>query len=329
MPNRDTYIPPHIQGAISGHVRQSMPPHLQKYRGGNTYIPQHAQAEMTQHLENTLPQHMKQYAGAYMDQHVVQPSLARRGQAAPPSPPPEHAVTPQASGVPTGLQSPAQAAPAQPGAVVSSPAAPASPDQPYDFITHPQQPVRQSGLAGIFSSSSLPVRVLLAAGGVLILLVLFVIIRGVLSSSPNLDAFVPVIQDQQELIHIVQGAGKGGEQQQSLTAANQNAAATIGASLTTSQSETLKYLAANKKKISQKQLNLKVSAATDKQLADAAAAGTYNQTFHDILEAKLAAYGSALDQAYKQGPGPKGKTLLTDSYKQFQLMQIQLKDTAN
>lgn len=332
LSQRGAYIPPHIESAMTNHVQESMPAHLKKYRGGNTYIPEHAQAEMTQHLESALPQHMKQYAGAYMQQNVIQPSLDRRGSAAPPAPPPESSVTPHAPGVPTGLQNTVQTSTVTPSAPPSAaPAATptanqaASPDQAYAFITNPVQSPKKSGIASILSSSSLPLRIALVTGGLLVLLVLFVIIRGLFTSSPAVDSFIPIVQEQQAIILLVSDAEKEGGQ--NLSAGNKNVMATVNVSLTSSQTATIKYLNTNNKKLKPEQLNLKVSTATNKQLADAATSGTYNQVFHDILESKLAAYGNALNQAYKQNPGPKGKALLTDSYKQLQLMQTQLKAT--
>ncbi len=163
--DRQTYIPPHIESAMAERVQQSMPAHLKKYQGGNTYIPGHAQAEMTQHLENSLPPHMKQYAGAYMQQNVVGPSIARRSAAAAPIPP-EPAATPPAPvvagmalqnpveqpGQPAGTVAPGQAPPQSP---VAAPNQSQSPDQAYNFITNPV--LAPSGLVrGRFKRTDVP-----------------------------------------------------------------------------------------------------------------------------------------------------------------------------
>jgi hypothetical protein len=310
-----------------------MPAHLQKYKGGNTFIPEHAQNEMTQHLKSALPQHMKQYAGAYMQQRVVEPSLAKRGSFAAPAPSSETpAVAPHppvvvSPSVPNlAVQPPPQNPPTSgPQASYTQPTdQPQSPDQSYAFITNPAQPPKQSRFSG-FRSSSLPIRIGVIAGGLLVLLVVFLVLRGLLSSSPKLDSFVTVAQEQQELIHLVENSN----QQASLSASSQNVAATMLASLTTSQGETIKYLTSNGKKIDAKQLNLKVSAATDTQLTDAEAAATYNQTFREILQTKLKAYESTLSSTYNQTQGKKGKALLKDSYRQAQLFQTQLSESAN
>lgn len=347
LEDRRAYIPPHIQGAMTDHVQQNLPPHLKKYRGANTFVPEHAQAEMTQHLESSLPPHMKQYAGAYVQQHVVEPSLARRGAVPTPAEPgADPSVAPQAPmpqpNIPVvGTGQPIQ--PGQPGATVQ-PSAPGpnpaggqpqasyvadpnqAPDQSYAFITNPAQPPQKSSLLeNLPGGNSMAMRAALIGGALLVLIIVFSIFRSILTSNPSLDYFVTIVQEQQELIHLATNAG----QQQGLDVSNQNLAATLQASLTTSQAETIKYLTTNHKKVGEKQLNLKVSAKTDAQLTDAAAAATYNTTFREIIQSKLNAYGNTLSQAYKQGAGKKGKALLTDSYRQQQLFQTQLKEPTN
>ena len=329
--DRQTYIPPHVESAMAEHVQQSMPAHLQKYKGSNTYIPEHAQAEMTQHLEDSLPQHMKQYAGAYMQQNVVEPSLDRRSTPRTPVDP-IPAPTSSAPTVSPIPQNPAQAgAVTQPSTTVApaypaqSPAPNQDPDQPYDFITNAAQPPKEPFLNKVPGGNSLVGRIGLAVGGLVVLLVVFLIFKGLLSGPTNVDSFVTIAQQQQELIHLATNAS----QQPGTSVSNKNLAATMQASLTSSQAATTQYLATNGKKINQKQLDLKVSAATDKQLTDAATAGSYNETFKDVIKNKLATYGATLDQTYRSGPGPKGKTLLEDSYRQVQLFQTQLETPVN
>lgn len=309
--NGQTYIPPHIEGAMAEHVQQSMPAHLQKYRGGNTFIPEHAQDEMTRHLENAVPSHMKQYAGAYMQQRVVEPSLARRAATTPPTPPPEPAAAPAAPGV----------APAVPAS--QNPQS-QSPEDSYAFITNPEQPKGPSKFSGLFTAS-LPIRIGLLAGGLLILVVLFVIMRGLLSNAPDMTPFVTIAQEQQELIHLVSNTPN----QQHLSSGSRNLAATMNASLISTQGATIQYLTNNHKKLNEKQLNLKISAETDTQLTDAAAAGTYNTSFNEVIQAKLNAYANTLQQTYKKTTGKNGRTLLENSYQQAQLFQVQLDQATN
>ncbi len=325
---------------MAQHVQQSMPPHLEKYRGGNTYIPQHAQEEMTQHLENTLPPHMKQYAGAYMQQRVVEPSLARRGTVNPALPPEAPGATvsppaaqpnfgnPLAQGLPgaaPGQSVTPQTQPA-PAATQAQATAPPSPDQAYSFIMNPEKPPKQFFLNTLFTGKSVLARAAIVAGGLIVLLIVFSLLRGLLSSKPDLTSYMSVVQQQQELLHLT--SASGGSAQQSLSVGNVNLATTIKASLTTSQAKTIKYMVDNGQKIDAKQLNLKVSAKTDAQLKDAASAGNYNQAYREAIESELNTYANTLKTAYSQSPGPRGKALMKDSYAQLQLFQVQFQESA-
>jgi hypothetical protein len=354
LQDRQTYIPPHIESAMAQHVQQSMPAHLKKYRGGNTYIPEHARAEIAQHLEKTLPGHMKQYAGAYTQQNIIEPSLTRRGAAPVPAGPPAEtssAAVPHApvaapdfanlnavgaaAGQPGATISPEPAGDTQPAPPAQAPvpagpvdpaaAAPTGRDAPYAFITNPAPVSKPPLLDSLPGAGSMIGRVGLIIGGAIALLIVFTLLRGVLSNKPKLTAAVNVVQEQQELIHLAANAA----QQDGLSVANQNLSATVQASLISSQLSTIQYLTTNKQKISDKQLGLKVSAATDTQLAGAASAGTYNQTYHDVMKDKITEYMNSLSAAYKQSTGPKGRTLMQDSYNQAKLFTVQLDPPAN
>jgi len=168
-------------------------------------------------------------------------------------------------------------------------------------------------------------RAFYAVGGLLVLLIIFVIIKGLLGGSNNFTAFVGVAQDQQELIHLVAGTS----QQTNITAADQNFAATAQLSLTSSRSALISYLTNNRQKVSTKVIDLKVSSATDSQLADAVSAGTYDQTFQQIMKGQLTTYLSDLKQAYKQTSGKRGHALLNDDYNQAQLLVRQLNSASS
>lgn len=320
---------------MTDHLQQTMPEHLKKYQGGDTYIPEHIQTEMAKHLESTLPTHMKQYAGAYMQQNVVGPSLAGHTSAAggSSSPQPAPSVSPVAFSGPVVGTGAASEHPSPSPAIVtggnsagpSGPEPPKSPDQPYDFITNAPQEPRKPLLGSLPGSGSTIGRIGLIAAALIVLVIVFAIFKNLLSSKPNLDYFVTIVQQQQEMIHLTSNA----TQVQGISTGNMNFATTVQASLTSSQAQTIQYLTTNHKKIKTKQLNLKVSAATDTQLSNAQASATYNQTFQEVMQAQMNAYGNTLQQAYKLNPGPHGKALLKDEYRQLQLFETQLKTPAN
>jgi hypothetical protein len=340
-------------------MQRSMPAHLRKYTEGNSYIPKHAERAIAQHMEKTMPGQFKKYAGSYVQQKVMSqhmaiagaapqsmpampspaghgpsPNLSPHGQfhpsAAPPAPQPVppaapgSTVYPVAPPQPQPLPPPGQPAAPDPAQAPMYPGGQPQPvvsqSQPYDFITNPEQPSSRRALPSLPGISPTAMRAALIAGGLVALLILFIVIKGLLSGGGNLPSFVSVAQDQQELIHLATNAS----QQHGTTTGNQNFAATASLSLTSSQAAIVQYLAANGQKVNAKVLGLKISAATDSQLTAAAAATTYDQTFQQIMKTDLTAYLSRLQQTYKQTTGGKGRALLSDDYKQAQLLLTQL-----
>lgn len=341
--DRQAYIPPHIESAMNDHMRQTLPSHLKRFQGGGTYVPQQAAQAISDHMESTMPSHMKPYADAYMQQRVLQP--AARGPIASPGETdaaPANPDTPSATVMPTTItptvvtptevqpdsapQSGAPAASTAPGGAGPNDAITpeqSSRDQSYAFITNPAEAPKPSSMSRIPFGSSLVGRVGLVAGGLLVLMIIFAIFKSLLVSGPNVTPVIAVVQDQQELLHIVQKASNQG-----LSTNNQNFAATMQLSLTTSQQKGITYLATAGQKLKIKQLNLKVSPTADNQLKAAQAAATYDQTFTEVMQAKLTEYGKDLQTAYKLDSGKKGRILLKDTYYQQQLLLLQLTSPA-
>lgn len=160
----------------------------------------------------------------------------------------------------------------------------------------------------------------MVAAILLVLVIIFIVVRGVLSEPSNLDQFVTLGQQQEELIHLATKAN----QQKGLEATNRNFAITAERTLESSQQELLRYLGKNNKKVSQDQLSAKISAATDKELESAAANGTYNRAFGDTVKQKLDTYLVTLNQTYKNTSGPNGRELLSKEYKRTQLLSKML-----
>lgn len=166
----------------------------------------------------------------------------------------------------------------------------------------------------------------MAAGGLLVLIIIFVIIKSLFGGSGStLTAFVGIAQDQQELIHLATNASN----QTNLTVGNMNFAATAQLSLASSQAAIGKYLATGGHKVNAKTLDLKISTSLDSQLTNAATAATYDQTFEQIVTTKLTAYMHDLSQTYKLTKGSKGRALLNDDYHQAQLLLTQLNAPPN
>jgi enamine deaminase RidA (YjgF/YER057c/UK114 family) len=283
---------------------------------------------MTQQMQHNMPAHLKKYIGPYMQQHVVSPGVA-------PHAPAIHAPRQDFSRVLSGQvplrpqqvsTQPQQSAELNlplnpPEAVETNPASAYPPG--YDFIINPKKPSRAAWQ--LPSGSSSATRTAIFCGGLLALFIVFVIAKGLLFGSNSLTPFVAVVQDQQELIHLTTA---NSQPQNSLSMLDQNLAATVNLSVGSSQLSLVNYLSANSFKVSSGQLSLKVSASLDNQLTAAITAGTYDQTFQQIMQTELATYSNDLRLAYKSA-GPKGKALLQNEYSQLVLIDKQLSAASN
>ncbi len=348
------HIPQHIERAMSQQLQQSMPAHLKKYVSTDkpAYVPRAAEQQIAQYMQKSMPAHMQQYTGAYMQQKIIQPNSANprlsleRHAPGPMAPLPDklklshsapneqHSVQWQRLGE-NFQRDPAPAVNAQAGepqTVLSGaqteaqpPSQPVSPHPPgYEFLSEPARPSGPKfSLPGIGNSG--PMRFLVAGGGLLALLIVFMIVKSILSGGgANLDSFVNIAQDQQALIHLTEGV----DQQEGISTTNGNFAATAQLTLDSAQSDLLKYLATNHKKVSPKILNLKVSAKLDQRLQAAAQATTYDQTFKEILNTQLTDYANDLRTVYQNNAGAKGRVLLSNQYNQAQLLITQLNSPA-
>lgn len=186
----------------------------------------------------------------------------------------------------------------------------------YDFIVNPQPTPRKLPLAG----GSMLGRILVVGVGLIVLIIAFSIIKGLISGGSNSAALLHVAQDQEAILHLTTAAA----QQQGISSTNLNFAVTSNLVITSEKTQLLSYATKLHQKISIKQLILKVKPSLDTQLANAAAASTYDLTFQDIMKSQLADYQSALKFAYNQTTGVNGRKLLTDDYNSAVLLTQQL-----
>lgn len=205
------------------------------------------------------------------------------------------------------------------GPYVPNPA-PSSLPPGYEFMASTPPPKRASSVP-----SSMIMRVVIVVVGLIVLLILFSVIKGIFSGGSNKPQLLSVAQDQQELIHLTTNALLV----QTLSTSSKNAAITTQLSITSEQSQLLHYMVKTGIKVNAKQLSLKLSLATDKELTDAAAASSYDATLKTILQTKLGVYQKDLKQAYAKTSGPKGRELLKGDYDGAGLLLIQLDSPAN
>jgi hypothetical protein len=306
----------------------------------HAYIPPSAERAIAQQMQRNMPAHLKKYVGPYVQQHVVNQSMVQPGTVTQPSPglgpqPTPHAPIaplPQQDFTHIGISNPERPpTPAATKPIMELPEADAEPAPPstyptgYEFMAEPKKSSRQLWkipTAGTSGAKSLPKRLAILSGGLLVLVILFIVVKNLIGGGPGFAPFVAVAQDQQEIVHLT-GSATTGTQSQALSMADQNFAATTSLSVASAQAGLITYLSNNSYKIATKQLSLKVSTSLDTQLTNAQAAGTYDQTFQQIMQTQLNNYSSDLQLAYKSA-GPKGKTLLNGDYQQLKLLVQQL-----
>lgn len=342
--DQHAYIPQHVSDAMSKQMQQNVPAHLKQYVNPDkpVYVPKHVEQQLNQHMQKTMPGHLKGYSGAYVQQKVVQPGLAGPSSQGPrpvaPVAPTPNQLRQDHSNVNAGQyearfnnnlfasDQPGQPAPQPPTGYPPQPSqAPPNqpPEQPYDFIMNSGQPAPKSPLPGLSPGASLPQKILMGLGALLVLVIVAAIVRSVFfSNDSNFTGYMSVVQDQQQLIQLLQP--KDQIQTDALANANQAFVSTASLSLTSSQRDLMKYLAANGQKIDAKQLNLKIDPQNNQKLAAAATAGTYNQTFKEVMQAELTQYMNSLTQAYNTSTGKNGRALLDSQYGQADLLLKQL-----
>lgn len=237
-----------------------------------------------------------------------QPAQEQPGQN-PPYPPTTSSVAPNQSQMPQQPQPQSQFPQQAPPQAASD----------YEFIVHPDERPRPKP----FENTKLPVKIAVIGGGVIVLLIIFNILRGVIAGPSVGEKFLSIAQDQQQIITIVTEASK----QQGLSTVNANSAITTQLGLGTDQTLTLEYMAKNGKKTKGKDLSILLDGKLIEQLEASAAAGTYNETYKTVMAQQLEAYLNNMSQLYKQIDGQKGKALLDSNYKSAKLLLQQLQAT--
>lgn len=188
----------------------------------------------------------------------------------------------------------------------------------YDFIVNPgTAPSRSFG-----TGSSKMKRIIIVLGGVFALLILFVIVKNLLTSDANnVPAMTKVVSQQQELIRLTSTANRGNT---AINDSTRSVAITTQLSIESDRAALIKYLSTRNVKLTKKKTFFAGAAAIDKQLAAATAAGTYDSSLRQVLKTQLVEYRAALKQAYKKTTGTKGRELLNREYNHSELLLRQL-----
>lgn len=183
-----------------------------------------------------------------------------------------------------------------------------SPNPQYDFImNHGQQ--QQSGRFNLPSGNSPIQRILIFAGGIVGLLIVFLVFMSIIGGgSDRSTQLLSLAQDQTELIRI---ADLGQSERTVRQPTTKNLAANTSVSIASIQKQTLVLI---KDKKAASKLGLKKSAKTDATLTTAAANNQYDSVFVDLLTTKLKSYRTEIKTLFTSAKSAKEKKVLQDAY---------------
>jgi hypothetical protein len=162
-------------------------------------------------------------------------------------------------------------------------------------------------------------RIMVVGGGIVVLIIMAIVISSVLSGGGKTPGMLKVLQDQTEIVRLSTAAN-----QDATSTATKQFALTTQLSTSSAKTDLLALLATNGIKYGAKDLSLTASTVTDQQLATAASASLYDQTFQSVMKTQLQRYSADLKTTYAGTSGPKTRALLSADYKESQLLLTQI-----
>lgn len=183
---------------------------------------------------------------------------------------------------------------------------------------NPSQAARPSLFS--FGGGSMTKRIVILLAGVLLLVIGVSVVKGALGGSNQVvPDLVSLVQDQEAMLHITGNAA------QNVSETNlQNFNATAQMSLQSEQSQLILYLQQSGRKLSNKEVLLKISSRYDTQLTNALSSSTYDPTYKSIMQQELQVYQRDIKQAFYQEKGPVGRSMLNSDYQAAGLLLKQL-----
>jgi flagellar basal body-associated protein FliL len=195
---------------------------------------------------------------------------------------------------------------------------------PYDFFLQNQPKQKRSFRSLIPSTSSGPIKFLIAAFGVIFLIVMIAVVASLLSKgSGTPSAITQIAQQQSEMIRVSNEALTGASQ-----TITQNLAVNINLSLTTDQNQLLQYLSQHGNKMSSSTLGAGKNSLTDQQLTAATQAGTYDSAYVNIAKSELTSYLQLVKTTFNTTKTSAERQLLYNDYQAGQILLTQATNTA-
>ena len=195
------------------------------------------------------------------------------------------------------------------------PAPPVTPNgNPYEFIVNPVKAPKPSPFSGGGTKGFVVRLSLIIGAAVLLMIIIAVVVNVLFGSKTDAQAFIGLAQTQNEVIRVSK------EDSQATSQAVLNAATSTSLTVTTQQNAILNFLTTHGQKVAPKDLALKKNLTTDRQLAAAQAASTFDPVFSRVMVGILQDYSDALSTAYKSASTTTERKMLTDDYSQVQLL---------
>lgn len=178
----------------------------------------------------------------------------------------------------------------------------------YNFIFNPQQPNKN----GLIAGGNKKQRILIALGGGLVLLLVFVVLFSVIfSGGSDKQLTLRLAQQHTELIRISEiGEDKARGQ------AAKNLATTTRLTLQSSETDIL-AIANNSQKVDSKLLAAGQNPETDETLTEAEQRSQFDEVFTEVVSEELQAYRSDLQQAFNISKSARNKQIYSQLYDQL------------
>jgi uncharacterized iron-regulated membrane protein len=192
---------------------------------------------------------------------------------------------------------------------------------PYDFILNPPKPPAQHPIGGKLplpkiGGNSLGLQIgILIGGAVLIMIVIGIIVSALTGSKLNTKDLTNLAAQQTEIVTVATQGNNLVTQ-----SANQQVAINARLTIATDNRNLIGFLLSHGVKVSTKQLQADVSAATTLQLRNAQANSTIDPVFAQIMQSKLQTYASSVKTDYNGATSTTLKQLLSGEYAQAELL---------
>ncbi len=188
---------------------------------------------------------------------------------------------------------------------------------PYDFILNNKKPHRQ-----LIDPNNKQQMYIVAIIGGIVLIVLFMILKSILSGPPiiNMQDVTTTLQTQQEIVHLTNQPGTGNLNSLNMPSSLTNTNSTVGIVVASEQTSLLNYLKLNNIKISPSVIALGINTNLDNQLITAFSNGNFNSFFKQTLINEIQVYQNSLSQTYSSATGSHGKDLLKQDYADSKLL---------